>query len=220
MSVREYLGKIKERATERRASARDRDLIRSLSGRTDLRINIGSSSVHVPGWISADLLRDPDAECIRMDATDPWPFEPGSAEAVNSEHFLEHVDAGGALAYFREAFRVLRPGGVIRTSTPDLEGLCRIYMERDPALLELHREHGYEASVFGDLVNNYFYMWGHVHIYDFEKLSELLTEAGFERVERARFGESSHEPLRGIDRHDVGALEGYVIAVDAVKPGP
>jgi hypothetical protein len=113
---------------------------------------------------------------------------------------------------------VLRPGSVIRTSTPDLEGLREVYRERDPALLSLHREHGYAATCHGDLVNNYFYLWGHRHIYDLEKLSELLTDAGFERAERASFGQSSHEVLRRIDRHDVGALERAVLVVDAVKP--
>jgi predicted SAM-dependent methyltransferase len=203
---------------EVRASARDRELVRSFRGRTDLRINVGSSSSHLEGWLNADLSRDPEGRCIRMDATQPWPFESGSAEAVNSEHFLEHLDVEGARAYFAEAFRALRPGGVIRTSTPDLEGLCEVYRERDPTLLALHREHGYTASCHSDLVNNYFYLWGHRHIYDLEKLSELLREAGFERVQRASFGESSHDVLRDIDRHEVGALERAVLVVDAAKP--
>jgi predicted SAM-dependent methyltransferase len=153
-----------------------------------------------------------------MDATLPWPFESGSGEAVNSEHFIEHLDIEGARAYFAEAFRVLRPGGVIRTSTPDLEGVYAVYGERDPALLSLHREHGYTATCHSDLVNNYFYLWGHRHIYDLEKLSELLSDAGFERVERASFGESSHDVLRDIDRHEVGALKRAVLVVDAAKP--
>jgi predicted SAM-dependent methyltransferase len=209
----------RERRAERRGAARDRELLASLRGRSDLRINVGSSSSHLPGWLNADLLRDPEEQCIRMDATEPWPFEPSSAQAVNSEHFIEHIGVDGARRYFAQAYRVLRPGGVIRTSTPDLEGLARVYLEGDPSLLELHREHGYEASGHGDLVNNYVYLWGHRHIFDFQKLAELLGEAGFESVERARFGESSHDELRGIDRHEVGALEVTVIAVDAVKPG-
>jgi predicted SAM-dependent methyltransferase len=203
---------------EWRGRRRDRQQLGGLKGRTDLKINVGSSSSHLRGWISADLLRDPEGECIRMDATQPWPFEAGSALAVNSEHFIEHVGVDDARAYFRQAFRVLGEGGVIRTSTPDLEGLCREYLADDPALLELHREHGYEARLRGDMVNNYVYLWGHRHMYDFEKLGELLTEAGFVTIERAGFGTSSHPVLQGIDRHDMGALERVVIAVDAIKP--
>jgi predicted SAM-dependent methyltransferase len=210
--------RVRARRAERAATARDRRILRSLAGRSDLRINVGSSSLHLDDWVSTDLRRDLEGRCIRMDATEPWPFESNSAIAVNSEHFIEHVAVEHARAYLREAFRVLQPAGVIRTSTPDLQGLCEIYLERDRELLELHREHGYTATGFGDLVNNYFYLWDHRHIYDLEKLTELLREAGFERVERARFGESSHEVLRGIDRHEVGALERSVLTVDAVKP--
>ena len=203
---------------ERRVSARNGELLRSLAGRDDLRINVGSSTSHLDGWVNTDLLPDPEGRRIRMDATGPWPFERGSAEAVNSEHFIEHVSVDGARDYLREAFTVLRPGGVIRTSTPDLEGLCEVYRERDEGLLELHREHGYAATGHGDLVNNYFYLWGHRHIYDFQKLAEILSETGFERIERGRFGASSHPVLRGIDTHDAGALELVVLAVDAIKP--
>src|SRR5512144_1866116 len=76
--------RLQEMIAEVRASAQDRELVRSLRGRTDLRLNIGSSSSHLEGWLNADLLRDPQGRCIRMDATQPWPFEAGSAEAVNS----------------------------------------------------------------------------------------------------------------------------------------
>jgi hypothetical protein len=53
-------------------------------------------------------------------------------------------------------------GGVIRTSTPDLEGHLRRLP--DSALLALHQEHGYTATCHSDLVNNSFYDWGHRHI--------------------------------------------------------
>jgi predicted SAM-dependent methyltransferase len=207
------------RRAERQGAKRDAEILSKLAGRTDVKVNVGSSSSHLDGWINADLLRDPEGRCIRMDATRPWPFEPGSLAAVNSEHFIEHISVEDARAYFREAFAALRPGGVIRTSTPDLEGLAKAYLDDDPTLLELHREHGYEASGRGDMVNNYVYMWGHRHMFDLEKLTELMHEAGFEGVERASYGRSRHEVLDGIDRHEMGILERVVIAVDGVKPG-
>ena len=57
---------------------RDRAWIASLAGRRDLRLNIGSSAEHVEGWINADLGRDPEGRCLRMDATEPWPFDDGA----------------------------------------------------------------------------------------------------------------------------------------------
>jgi predicted SAM-dependent methyltransferase len=199
--------------------ARDRAWVAGLAGRRDLRLNIGSSSEHVSGWISADLVRDPKGTCLRLDATQPWPFESESAEAVNSEHMVEHLAGEDVAGYFEEAMRVLRPGGVIRTSTPDLRGICEAYLAAAPEALKVHREHGYAARNHADMVNNYVHMHGHLHIYDFETLRLLLADAGFEQIERAGFGQSRHEVLRGVDGHDVGELEALVVAVDAVKPG-
>jgi predicted SAM-dependent methyltransferase len=203
---------------EARLAERDREWLASLRGRSDVRLNIGSSGEHVEGWINADLLRDPDGMCLRMDATERWPFDDGAAEAINSEHVVEHLEPGLAPAFFAEAYRVLRPGGVIRTSTPDLRGIAEAYLAAEPAVLDIHRAQGYTARNHADLLNNYVHMHGHRHIYDFETLAVLLAHAGFEEVERAEFGQSRHEPLRGIDTHEMGKLRALVVCVDAVKP--
>lgn len=47
------------------------------------------------------------------------PFPDSSVEAVYSSHVLEHLYLSDARLVLSEAFRVLRPGGVIRTSVPD-----------------------------------------------------------------------------------------------------
>ena len=203
---------------EARLVERDRAWIDSLRGRRDLRVNVGSSGEHIEGWINADLLRDPEGQCLRMDATEPWPFEDGATEAINSEHVVEHLERPLAPVFFAEAFRVLRPGGVIRTSTPDLRGIAEAYLAAEPGTLAAHRAHGYEARNHADLLNNYLQMHGHRHVYDFETLALLLTGAGFEQVERTEFGSSRHALLRGVDTHEMGELSGLVVCVDAVKP--
>jgi predicted SAM-dependent methyltransferase len=203
---------------EAELSERDRAWAASLRGRRDLRLNIGSSGEHVEGWINADLLRDPEGRCLRMDATESWPFDDGAAEAINSEHVIEHLEREGAAVFFAEASRVLRPGGVIRTSTPDLRGIAQAYLASDPATLAAHRAHGYVARNHADLLNNYLQMHGHRHVYDFETLELLLREAGLEQIERAAYGESRHPVLRGVDTHQMGELSHLVVCVDAVKP--
>jgi predicted SAM-dependent methyltransferase len=154
-----------------------------------------------------------------MDAVQAWPFEAGSAQAVNSEHFIEHVEPEEAAAYLREAFRVIRPGGVIRTSTPDLGAICRAYLDRDAAMLEAHRNRGYVARTHAEMLNTYIRMGGlHKYAYDEDTLRLLLGEAGFEEIERAAFGESRHAVLRGIDHHSMAPLQHFAVCLDAVKP--
>jgi predicted SAM-dependent methyltransferase len=192
----------------------DRRAIGRLS--SDLRLNVGPGDNHLDGWVGLDLV--PARPALGMDVTRAWPVATGTAIAVNSEHVVEHLTIDGARTFFAEAHRVLKPGGVIRMSTPNLRGLAELLVESDPASLAVHREHGYQAATHGDMVNNYFYSWGHRHIYDFETLAQLLTEAGFTEIEEARFGRSRHRVLDGIDRHDPDGLERSVLFVDAMKP--
>lgn len=206
----------RDRRVRRQYAERDRRTLREVAGRTDLRLNVGASGNYLDGWLSIDIRAD--ERCFYMDAAKPWPFTSGSAEAVNSEHFIEHLELDEARAYLAEAYRVLRPGGLIRTTTPNLGGLVELFVERDPRMLEVHRSHGYQAATHGDMVNNYFYSWEHRHIYDFESLATLLRAAGFEDVREASFGESTHALLHGIDRHDPEELRRSVLCVDAVKP--
>lgn len=194
----------------------DRRLVAGLVG-DDVRLNVGAGSNHLEGWVGLDLL--PERPALGMDASRPWPLRSGAAAAINSEHLIEHLTLEQARVYFAEAHRVLRPGGVIRTSTPNLRGMCELLLEADPASLAVHREHGYEANTHGDMINNYFYSWDHRQIYDFETLRHLLEQIGFTEVEERPYGSSRHPLLDGIDRHDPGRLERSVLCVDAVKPG-
>jgi predicted SAM-dependent methyltransferase len=48
-------------------------------------------------------------------------FADDSFDFIVSEHFFEHLHLPDALALMRECQRILRPGGVIRTSVPDAD---------------------------------------------------------------------------------------------------
>lgn len=202
-----------EHDTERRTA----EALQRLRTEKHLLLNVGASGHHIPGWISLDV--KPDERGIRLDAAKPWPLPDECATAVRSEHMIEHLGYEDARTYLSEAFRVLEPGGVCRTVTPDLEAIARAYLEGDPPMLEAHRGHGYDAPTWSHFVNNYIRLWGHRHIFDFAGLSELLGECGFEQIERTRFGESRHSILAGTDTHDMGKLEGLLLCLDAVKPG-
>ena len=149
-------------------SRRERERLRELRDASGLLLDVGSSSLHLPGWVSLDI--EPDETGIRMDATKPWPFRDGSARAIRSEHMIEHLEYEEGLAFLHEAYRVLEPGGVIRVCTPDLEGISRAYLERDPLVLEAHRQHEYVAPTWAHLVNKYACSSGHRFLYDFDAL--------------------------------------------------
>lgn len=191
--------------------------LRAAQASTGLLLDVGTSSSHLPGWISLDI--DPDEDTLRLDASKPWPFPDGCARAVRAEHMIEHLSWEGAELCVGEMARVLEPGGLCRICTPDLEGIARAYLAREPHVLDVHREHGYDAPTWAHLPNNYLRMWGHRFVFDFDTLRLLLERSGFEQIERASFNRSRHELLDRTDSHDPGELEPLVVCVDAVKPG-
>ncbi|MFL5915691.1 MAG: class I SAM-dependent methyltransferase [Gaiellaceae bacterium] len=190
--------------------------LRAAQASTGLLLDVGTSSSHLPGWLSLDI--DPDEQALRLDASKPWPFPDGCARAVRAEHMIEHLTWKEAELCIGEMARVLQPGGLCRICTPDLEGIARAYLDRDPRVLDVHREHGYDAPTWAHLPNNYLRMWGHSFVFDVDSLHQLLERAGFEQIERSGFNRSPHKLLHGTDSHDPGELEPLVVCVDAVKP--
>ena len=68
---------------------------------------------------------------LRHDAMQSFPFEDASFEWVYSEHFIEHFFPTEVVTWMTEMKRLLRPGGHMRISTPDLRKYVRGYL--DPA---------------------------------------------------------------------------------------
>jgi predicted SAM-dependent methyltransferase len=207
----------RRRSARRRAESARAARLRTAQASTGLLLDVGTSSAYLaPGWLGLDV--EPDEEGLRLDASKPWPLPDGCARAVRAEHMIEHLSWDEAAFCIDEMARVLEPGGLCRICTPDLEGISRAYLERDPRVLDIHRDDGYSAPTWSHLPNNYLRMWGHRFVFDFESLRFLLERAGFEQVDRAGFNRSRHALLDGTDSHDPGELEPLVVCVDAVKP--
>lgn len=55
-----------------------------------------------------------------QDITKPLRFLDNSMDCLFLEHVIEHITFEESLGFFKEAFRVLKPGGVLRIVMPDL----------------------------------------------------------------------------------------------------
>ncbi|MEO6773035.1 MAG: methyltransferase domain-containing protein [Kofleriaceae bacterium] len=60
-----------------------------------------------------------------------WPIAESSSEVVYSSHTIEHITDAAAQALFNEAYRILKIGGCIRLTTPDIELYCRAMLGDD-----------------------------------------------------------------------------------------
>ena len=91
------------------------------------KLNFGCGSRTAPGWINIDFYAaTPDVQ--RVNLLKRFPFPDGYFDAVYSSHVLEHFSPGDGGHLISEAFRVLKPGGILRTVVPDLEAACREYL--------------------------------------------------------------------------------------------
>lgn len=58
------------------------------------------------------------------------PFADETFDAAYAFHIIEHLTPAEAASLVKELYRVLKPGAVVRISTPDLEDICRSYLRQ------------------------------------------------------------------------------------------
>ena len=181
------------------------------------------------GWLTADVF----AGDIYCDCRRPLPFPNDSIDFAFSEHFLEHLSFGEALRFLAESGRVLKPGGVLRTSLPDFEKLVRLYLDRNGSYLaQFHaqllgwtpeRRAGWLAGrtrlLAAEAMNVHLYGFDHKALWDFELFAGITRALGYDRCTRHAPGESKHAELCGLERHgEVDDLnDQYVTVFEVIK---
>jgi SAM-dependent methyltransferase len=84
-------------------------------------------SFQAPGWTEVRLDLDPSVEPdIVASITDMAMVESSSIDAVFSSHNLEHLEAHEVPLALAEFFRVLRPGGMLLATMPDLQSVAKL----------------------------------------------------------------------------------------------
>jgi predicted SAM-dependent methyltransferase len=91
-------------------------------------LNLGCGERFHPDWINIDLTSGRSG-VIAHDLAKGIPFSPDSADAVYLAAVFEHIRRNDAANFLREIYRVLKPGGIVRVGVPDLEKICRLYLE-------------------------------------------------------------------------------------------
>jgi predicted SAM-dependent methyltransferase len=97
-------------------------------------LNLGCGERFHPDWINVDLTAGRSG-VIAHDLARGIPFPSESADAVYLAAVFEHIRRNDTANFLREIFRVLKPGGTVRVGVPDLEQICRIYLEKLEAAL-------------------------------------------------------------------------------------
>lgn len=100
--------------------------------------NIGAGSFYHPLWTNIDYATEhykstQGENFIHYNLMElvSLPIKENSAEIVYSSHTIEHVDDKAVLNMLKEAYRILKPGGCIRLTTPDANIEYEAYVKED-----------------------------------------------------------------------------------------
>ena len=115
--------------------------------------------------------------CIR-DRSNGIPFNDNTVDFIYTSHFVEHLSRKNALTLLKDSYRVLKKGGMMRVSIPDLE-----------YAISLHH-----LGKKDEMLSQYFFVEDdgasfsqHRYMYDYELLSKVLSDIGFSDIRKCEF---------------------------------
>ena len=92
-------------------------------------INLGCGHRFHPGWVNVDIAPS-NPSVIRCDLSRSLPFSDASFDVVYHSNVLEHIRPEQVRTFIGECHRILKQWGVLRVAVPDLEQICRLYLQK------------------------------------------------------------------------------------------
>lgn len=121
------------------------------------------------GWFNVDGEKHSH---VHSDDVFLYNQECDTADLIYASHFIEYFDRKEVMLLLTEWHRVLKPGGVLRLSVPDIDALIDAYLWRGADLSEIL------GPMFGRMVMGDQIIY-HKTVYNYEHLRDVLQKAGF-----------------------------------------
>jgi predicted SAM-dependent methyltransferase len=132
-------------------------------------------------------------------------------DGIYCSHVLEHLSYLDLKKTLHNTYEYLKPGGIFRMVLPDLEILCREYVNEvnkknpksslrfmnDSLLGVTERKRGLKQIIINMLGNS-----KHLWMWDYYSLSEELREVGFSDIRRCKFNDSNDEMFLRVEEKD------------------
>lgn len=136
-------------------------------------VHIGCGETNSPEFINVDARPLAHVHIVTDDITSIPDFSDGSVDLVYMCHILEHIKRNHLKKVLSEMKRVLKDGGVLRLSLPDFDKLIEVYNASGKDINAISHQ------LMGGQNHEYNI---HYSVFNYQRLSELLQEAGFQKV--------------------------------------
>jgi len=167
-------------------------------------LHLGSGGARIPRFWNLDA--NPWTSCNIVAKVERIKLKTGTVGTIYASHVLEHIPRDRAGSVLEEWHRVLRPGGKLYVSVPDLEVLFRTYLDNLPHYdTDAGRQLAERACylVYGGQANRYEF---HLHGYSFASLGFLLERVGFVNVQRFDRAKLDFVPFRDISLAEIDGV--------------
>lgn len=141
-----------------------------------IKLNLGCGEHPMDGFVNIDLYSERADE--KLDVTDLSTYQAGSVDLIENHHLFEHFSFDDACRALAEWRRVLRPGGRMILTCPNLTHVARLWLSQTLKIsLGFHADRSYtERMLYGPQTNpGMFHRAG----YDQHSLRVLVERAGF-----------------------------------------
>jgi predicted SAM-dependent methyltransferase len=149
-----------------------------------MKLHLGCGKRYIPGYVHIDAVEYQHIDHVAT--IDNLSFiQDSSIDVIYNCHVLEHFKRKEVSRVLKEWIRVLKPGGILRTSVPDFSKLCEVY-----------QQHNKMEMVIGALFGRGDYLYNiHYNVFDFESLKTALVEVGFGNIAKYDWRNTEHADM-------------------------
>ena len=143
-----------------------------------MKLHIGGKQIK-DGWKILNIQKLDGVDFVGS-ISDLSQFDNDSIEEIYASHVVEHVDQKNIKKTLNGIYRILKEGGKFYISVPDLDVLCKIFInDKAPPKVKFH----VMRMMFGSQTDEYDY---HYFGWNFLFMKDFLIESGFKKVERVK----------------------------------
>lgn len=150
-----------------------------------IKLHLGCGNKHIKDFINIDIIDSPGVDIVD-DVSKLNRIEKGSVDLIYACHILEHFKRKEYFSILERWTQLLKPGGKLRLSVPDLEKVAKLYIDGKFGL----------DKMLGLIYGGQTYLYNFHYIgFDFKSLKKDLEKLKYFDIKRYDWKETEHASI-------------------------